>query len=109
MRVQFLIMRPTGRHATQVRLRSPLVSYHGTDKLWVILKPIPINVDSSSGSPTDNSDDDDRQPVFLTKVDGLAGDARCGWCDGECSECAEVLVRLVQTRMWPRPSLWVPY
>ena len=44
-----------------------------------------------------------------TKVDGLAGDARCGWCDGECSECAEVLVRLVQTRMWPRPSLWVPY
>ena len=39
----------------------------------------------------------------IPKVDGLAGDARCGWCDGECSECAEVLVRLVQTRMWPRP------
>ena len=107
MRVQFLIMRPTGRHATQVRLRSPLVSYHGTDKLWVILKPIPINVDSSSGSPTDITQM--TTTASFPKVDGLAGDARCGWCDGECSECAEVLVRLVQTRMWPRPSLWVPY
>ena len=107
MRVQFLIMRPTGRHATQVRLRSPLVSYHGTDKLWVILKPIPINVDSSSGSPTDITQM--TTTASIPKVDGLAGDARCGWCNGECSECAEVLVRLVQTRMWPRPSLWVPY
>ena len=26
----------------------------------------------------------------IPKVDGLAGDARCGWCDGECSECTGV-------------------
>ena len=31
---------------------------YGTDKLWVILKPIPINVDSDSSPPDDSGEED---------------------------------------------------